>query len=230
MLFMYQPESQASADYLKSKLGDKVQLERFDGDGHALFVDDPEKFNHVLEEFVQASQMIHADVHSPLYVSVSCPLRRSSRYLAITDTSSFPFVPCSIGSLKSVIVWLSVFSDTLRNNFLTREKFPLLQTDQIVTSRSGSPSVPFDKGVNPVQSPESISCQPSGVVYDGPIFVNERKEAIHQVRDIVEVWWGVFAYVNRFFSVSSPKLSYIRNSGIVECPQSVFIKRFDLLF
>jgi non-heme chloroperoxidase len=52
MLFMYQPESQASADYLKSKLGDKVQLERFDGDGHALFVDDPEKFNHVLEEFV----------------------------------------------------------------------------------------------------------------------------------------------------------------------------------
>ena len=54
MLFMYQPESQASADYLKSKLGDKVQLERFDGDGHALFVDDPEKFNHVLEEFVQS--------------------------------------------------------------------------------------------------------------------------------------------------------------------------------
>ncbi len=52
MLFMYQPESQASADYLKSKLADKVQLERFDGDGHALFVDDPEKFNHVLEEFV----------------------------------------------------------------------------------------------------------------------------------------------------------------------------------
>jgi pimeloyl-ACP methyl ester carboxylesterase len=50
---MYQPESQPSADYLKSKLGDKVQLERFDGDGHALFVDDPEKFNQVLEDFVQ---------------------------------------------------------------------------------------------------------------------------------------------------------------------------------
>jgi len=53
VLFAYQPESQPTVDYLKSKLGDKVQLERFDGDGHALFVDDPEKFNHVLEAFIQ---------------------------------------------------------------------------------------------------------------------------------------------------------------------------------
>jgi len=54
VLFMYQPETQQTADYLKSKLGDKLQLELFDGDGHALFVDDPEKFNRVLEEFVQS--------------------------------------------------------------------------------------------------------------------------------------------------------------------------------
>jgi non-heme chloroperoxidase len=52
-LFAYQPETQPAADFLKSKLGDKVQLERFDGDGHALFVDDPEKFNHVLADFLQ---------------------------------------------------------------------------------------------------------------------------------------------------------------------------------
>jgi non-heme chloroperoxidase len=54
MLFMYQPETQPTADLLKSKLGDKVRLERFDGDGHALFVDDPEKFNRVLEQFLQS--------------------------------------------------------------------------------------------------------------------------------------------------------------------------------
>jgi non-heme chloroperoxidase len=54
VLFMYQPETQQTADYLKSKLGDKLQLEQFDGDGHALFVDDPEKFNHVLEDFLQS--------------------------------------------------------------------------------------------------------------------------------------------------------------------------------
>jgi non-heme chloroperoxidase len=53
VLFTYQPDTQPTADYLKSKLGDKVQLEKFEGDGHALFVDDPEKFNHVLEEFLQ---------------------------------------------------------------------------------------------------------------------------------------------------------------------------------
>jgi non-heme chloroperoxidase len=54
VLFAYQPESQASADFVKTKLGDNVRLERFDGDGHALFVDDPEKFNGVLENFVQS--------------------------------------------------------------------------------------------------------------------------------------------------------------------------------
>ena len=53
VLFMYQPETQSSADYLKLKLGDKVRLEKFEGDGHALFVDDPEKFNDALGEFLQ---------------------------------------------------------------------------------------------------------------------------------------------------------------------------------
>ncbi len=54
VLFAYQPDSQRGADFLKSKFADKVRLERFDGDGHALFVDDPDKFNRVLEEFLQS--------------------------------------------------------------------------------------------------------------------------------------------------------------------------------
>ena len=54
VLFAYQPDSQQSADFLKSKLGDKVQLERFEGDGHALFVDEPDNFNRMLEKFVQS--------------------------------------------------------------------------------------------------------------------------------------------------------------------------------
>jgi microsomal epoxide hydrolase len=54
LMFIYQPDNQQSADFLKSKLGDKLRLEKFEGDGHALFVDDPDKFNHVLDEFVKA--------------------------------------------------------------------------------------------------------------------------------------------------------------------------------
>jgi pimeloyl-ACP methyl ester carboxylesterase len=54
VLFTYQPESQQSADYLKLKLGDRLRLELFDGDGHALFVDDPEKFNHILGDFIRS--------------------------------------------------------------------------------------------------------------------------------------------------------------------------------
>jgi non-heme chloroperoxidase len=52
-LFTYQPSTQPTADLLKLKLGHKVRLERFDGDGHALFLDDPDKFNSVLEAFLQ---------------------------------------------------------------------------------------------------------------------------------------------------------------------------------
>jgi microsomal epoxide hydrolase len=54
VLFAYQPESAPSAEVLKSKLGDRVRLERFDGDGHALFVDDPDKFNRLVDQFVQS--------------------------------------------------------------------------------------------------------------------------------------------------------------------------------
>jgi len=54
MLFAYEPAMQPNAEFLKSKLGDQVRLERFDGDGHALFVDDPVRFNRVAEQFVQS--------------------------------------------------------------------------------------------------------------------------------------------------------------------------------
>jgi hypothetical protein len=51
VLFADRPDSQPSADFLKSRLGDKLQRDRFDGDGRALFVIDPEKSNPLLEEF-----------------------------------------------------------------------------------------------------------------------------------------------------------------------------------
>jgi non-heme chloroperoxidase len=53
LLLAYEPAQQPNADFLKAKLGNKVRLERFDGDGHALFVDDPVKFNRMVEEFVE---------------------------------------------------------------------------------------------------------------------------------------------------------------------------------
>ena len=53
VLFAYQRELQPSADFLKLMLSDKLRLERFDWDGHALFVEDPQKFNHALEDLPQ---------------------------------------------------------------------------------------------------------------------------------------------------------------------------------
>lgn len=66
MLFAYEPALQPNADFLKAKLGDKVRLERFDEDGHALFVDDPVKFNRMVEEFVQG-------LGGRSCISIGCP-------------------------------------------------------------------------------------------------------------------------------------------------------------
>lgn len=54
MLFAYEPAMQPNADYMKEQLGNKVRLVRFADVGHALFVDDPENFNRMLETFVDS--------------------------------------------------------------------------------------------------------------------------------------------------------------------------------
>jgi microsomal epoxide hydrolase len=56
LMFTYTPQTQQTADLLKARLADKVRLERFGDDGHALFLDDPARFNRVLENFVQKLQ------------------------------------------------------------------------------------------------------------------------------------------------------------------------------
>jgi hypothetical protein len=56
VLFAYEPALQPNADFLKANLGGKVRLERFDDDGHALFVDDPVKFNRWLRSLSRACQ------------------------------------------------------------------------------------------------------------------------------------------------------------------------------
>jgi len=53
LMFTYTPGTQQTADLLKVHLAEKVRLERFGDDGHALFVDDAKRFNRVLDEFVQ---------------------------------------------------------------------------------------------------------------------------------------------------------------------------------
>ncbi|MBB6123064.1 alpha/beta fold hydrolase [Sphingobium subterraneum] len=53
VIFAYQDLLQGGAEYLKSQLGDKIQLERFANEGHALFVDNPTKFNDMIETFIR---------------------------------------------------------------------------------------------------------------------------------------------------------------------------------
>lgn len=59
VLFAYQPLLQEGANYLKSVLGDRVKLERFDAAGHALFVDDPTRFDSMIDAFARINVPLH---------------------------------------------------------------------------------------------------------------------------------------------------------------------------
>jgi hypothetical protein len=43
--------------YIKAKLGDDARLEKFDDAGHALFIDDADRFNQLLEKFVEGLRL-----------------------------------------------------------------------------------------------------------------------------------------------------------------------------
>jgi pimeloyl-ACP methyl ester carboxylesterase len=57
LLYAYEPFTQSTADLLKAKLGDDARLEKFDDAGHALFVDDADRFNQLLEKFVEGLRL-----------------------------------------------------------------------------------------------------------------------------------------------------------------------------
>lgn len=54
LVFAYTPSLQKNADFLKAKLGEKVQLVRFEESGHALFADEPAKFNQMIRKQLDA--------------------------------------------------------------------------------------------------------------------------------------------------------------------------------
>ena len=54
MLFVYEPQLAATAKIVKTKLP-SARVENFEDAGHALFVDDAERFNKLVDEFVTAA-------------------------------------------------------------------------------------------------------------------------------------------------------------------------------
>jgi non-heme chloroperoxidase len=54
LIFAYQDLLTDGANYLKAQLGSRIQLEHFDVEGHALFVDNPVRFNGMIDDFVSS--------------------------------------------------------------------------------------------------------------------------------------------------------------------------------
>src|SRR5215469_4910252 len=56
------------------------------------------------------------------------------------------------------------------------------------------------------------------------------KEAVHLIRNFLEVWWNVVSHVNRFLAIPPSKLGNICHRNVVQCPQRILVEGFDSLF
>jgi len=63
-----------------------------------------------------------------------------------------------------------------------------------------------------------------------PIFMNERKEQIHQMRNGLEAWRDVVSHINGFFAEPSAELGNIGDSSVIQGPQGVFVERLYAFF
>src|SRR5487761_1190165 len=115
-------------------------------------------------------------------------------------------LPVLISGLKCLIIRLAIFSNALWNYFLAAEQSSLLHAYEVIASCSRRPSIPFNKWMNPIQSPKRIRRKQRGIVYYCPIFMNNREKAIHLIGNILKVRRAVVSNVDWFFAIPSPKL------------------------
>ena len=138
--------------------------------------------------------------------------------------------PSAVGCSERFVVRLTVFSDSLRHNLLAWKQLPKPLANQVITCGSRGPSVSLYKWVDPIESPQSIRRQQGWLFHGCPVLVDNRKEQVHLVGNILEMGRNMVADVNWFFPVSAAELSNVRNGSIVKGPKRVFIKRFDAFF
>jgi hypothetical protein len=62
---------------------------------------------------------------------------------------------------------------------------------------------------------------------NSPIFMDDRKEAIHFIRDVLEMRRNVSSDADRLLAVAPSKLTDVGNGGVVQRPQSVFVESLD---
>lgn len=60
-----------------------------------------------------------------------------------------------------------------------------------------------------------------------PVFVNHRKEAIHQIRYFSIMWWRMTTDVYGLFPKATAELSDIRDRSRIQRPKCVLIERLN---
>ena len=141
-----------------------------------------------------------------------------------------PLIPSLVRCPEGGIVRFPIFSYSFRDYFLSLKQSALLHANQVITGCSGGAAVAFDKRVYPVQPPKRVGRDERRMLPDCPILVNNRKEPIHFVWDILKVGREMVADVDRFFAVTAAKLRDIGDRCVVQSPERVFVEGLDAFF
>lgn len=125
------------------------------------------------------------------------------------------------------MVGTPIFADAFGHDLFAGKQFALLHANQVVAGSPRGAAIALDEGMNPIHSPQGIGCDPGGMVNHGPIFMNDGKEAVHQVGHFAEMRRVVVADVNWFFAVASAELGEVGDRGMVKRPKGEFVEGFD---
>ncbi len=67
------------------------------------------------------------------------------------------------------------------------------------------------------------------MIGNGPVFMYERKETIHQIGHLIEVGRNMIPDQNRFFAIPTTKLGNVSHCSIVQSPKRVLVEGLNPL-
>jgi len=60
--------------------------------------------------------------------------------------------------------------------------------------------------------------------------MDHRKEPVHLVWHVFEVWWTMISYVDWFLTIAATELRNIGNGSVIQSPKRIFVEGLNPFF
>lgn len=117
--------------------------------------------------------------------------------------------PMTVSLSERLVVGLPVLSYALRHDFIAGKQAAVSDANEIVASGSRRSAISFYERMDPIQPPQGIGWKKSRMIQYSPILMNDGKELVHQMGNIIKMRRDVVSDIDRLLSKTSTKLRYV---------------------